>query len=100
MVSSPHTLKYLHELGFKTFDKWWDESYDLEEDNEKRLEKICELILKISKFSIKKCKLIYDDMIPILKYNQNNLIYLNKNQIDNTFYIHQTHYFNNKKKLI
>ena len=28
VLGNPHTLKYLKNLGFKTFDKWWDESYD------------------------------------------------------------------------
>ena len=27
---NPHYLKKLKELGFKTFDSWWDESYDSE----------------------------------------------------------------------
>ena len=45
VLGNPGTLKYLKKLGFKTFDKWWDESYDDEQDLDKRTDKIV-LILK------------------------------------------------------
>ena len=34
------TLEVMKQYGFKTFDKWWDESYDDEPDDWKRLEMI------------------------------------------------------------
>jgi hypothetical protein len=43
-VSSPHTLQYLKDLGFKTFHHFWDESYDEIENHTDRFIKICELI--------------------------------------------------------
>ena len=45
VLGNPGTLKHLKKLGFKTFDRWWDESYDDEQDLEKRIDKIV-LILK------------------------------------------------------
>ena len=45
VLGNPGTLKYLKKLGFQTFDRWWDESYDDEEDLERRIDKIV-LILK------------------------------------------------------
>ena len=35
MVSKKGTLKYLRDIGFKTFGDFWDESYDDEEDDNK-----------------------------------------------------------------
>jgi len=73
VVASPKYLNYLKKLGFKTFDKWWDESYDNIIDENKRKQKIKENILEISKWDIKKCEKIYTEMIPILKHNQDVL---------------------------
>ena len=70
MVSTPYFLRHLKELGFKTFDKWWDESYDEIEHEAKRLNKIKELILDINSWSDMKCERVYQEMIPILKHNQ------------------------------
>jgi hypothetical protein len=63
-------LKKLKELGFKTFDKWWDESYDDEENETKRLNKIFNIILDIHTWPIEKCEKVFKEMIPILRYNQ------------------------------
>ena len=73
VISSPKYLSYLKKIGFKTFDKWWDESYDNIHDNRDREIKIKQLITEISKWSIEKCEEVYQQMIPILKHNQNNL---------------------------
>jgi len=52
IVGPKHTLKYLKELGFKTFDHLWDESYD-DADQEKRLYKaINSLYNTISNYSL------------------------------------------------
>ena len=44
MVGNPQSLKVLKKQGFKTFDKWWDESYDDEFDFHKRMDKIVEVM--------------------------------------------------------
>ena len=36
-MSTPHTLKKLRELGFKTFGSFIDETYDEVDDNKKEL---------------------------------------------------------------
>jgi hypothetical protein len=74
LVSSPGTLTYLKKHGFKTFDEFWDESYDLEENHEQRLIKILKLIDYIDGFSIEETRSIYDKMLPILEYNFNLLL--------------------------
>jgi len=69
LVAPPHTLEYLKQCGVKTFDQWWDESYDQEENHEKRLIKILELIDYIDTKSIDELRNMYKEMLPILKHN-------------------------------
>ena len=80
LVSGPHYLKKLKELGFKTFDSWWDESYDSEVHYAKRLEKIKEVINFIGNLSLTECEKLYEEMIPTLIYNQNHV-----KTLDNTY---------------
>ena len=69
-VSTPYFLKQLREWGFETFGDFWDESYDNELDDGKRLEKIFEQIQYISSLSLEEAEDIYYRMIPILQHNQ------------------------------
>ena len=71
IVAGPFYLRTLKELGFKTFDKWWDESYDLETDYNSRMSLIKNQIQKISKLSLEECQSLYKEMIPVLKHNYN-----------------------------
>lgn len=64
-------LSKLKEMGFKTFSNWWDESYDNEEDDIKRLNKIIETVKYINSFSNQKIFDIYKEIIPILEHNYN-----------------------------
>jgi hypothetical protein len=50
VIGNKGTLKKLHELGFMTFDRWFDESYDMENDDFSRLRMIQ---IEIDKFSLK-----------------------------------------------
>jgi len=70
LVSGPNYLKTLHNYGFKTFNKWWDESYDLESDYKKRIKLIKKNIDYISSLSIQELENIYIEMIPTLLHNQ------------------------------
>lgn len=69
LVAPPRSLEYLKSYGIETFGEYWDESYDQEENHEKRLIKIFQLINEISKKSIDELKLIYDDLRPKLDKN-------------------------------
>lgn len=71
LVAPPNSLKYLKTFGFKTFDRWWDESYDQEENHEKRMIKILELIDFIDNKSIDELSVIYQDMKEVLDHNHN-----------------------------
>jgi hypothetical protein len=69
LVGPPYTIKYLNELGFKTFNHWWDESYDCEENHEQRLIKIFKVIDYIDSKSIDELESMYESMKPILDHN-------------------------------
>lgn len=71
LVAPPKSLEYLKKLGFKTFDKWWDESYDQELDHQKRILKVLDIIDYINSFSINELNNLYKDMEEILRYNKN-----------------------------
>jgi len=70
LVSTPNSLKKLREFGFKTFSDWWDESYDDEVDDYKRMKKIQDTIKYINSMSNDELHSIYQEMIPILQENQ------------------------------
>lgn len=71
VVGNPETLKQLKKLGFKTFDKWWDESYDLEKDFKKR----CNMIIKEVDLL---CQKSQNEMHELLKDMEDTLIYNKK----------------------
>ena len=73
LASAPHSLSYFKKLGFRTFDQWWDESYDQEEDHEKRILKIFEVIDFIDSHDLSKLKKIYDDMRDVFDHNRKTL---------------------------
>ena len=66
LVAPYGTLQYLKEFGFRTWDQWWDESYDLEPDPAKRLLKIFDIIDYIDSKSIEELRELYQQMRPIL----------------------------------
>ena len=74
VLGSPYTLKHMRSIGFKTFGDFWDESYDEEENNDKRFEKVFNLLIKFDKMPIEELHKLYIDMIPILKYNYDLIV--------------------------
>jgi len=73
VISTFNYLKKLKELGFKTFDSIWDESYDNEKDNVNRILKIFDLIDEISTWDIAECNKTYKSVLDICIYNRNHL---------------------------
>jgi len=51
LLSSPFSLKNLQNKGFKTFNKWWNESYDNEIDVNKRIDKVFDVFEYINSLS-------------------------------------------------
>ena len=69
---NPGTLKALKSMGYRTFNKYWDESYDDIEDETLRVQAVADIIYKLSKKSTKELKDLRKDMQDILTYNRAN----------------------------
>jgi hypothetical protein len=74
LVGPPHSLAYMRELGYRTFDQWFDESYDRIEDHEERFFKIIELINTIYDKPIHELQQMYVEMTEVLEHNRNHLL--------------------------
>ena len=61
------SLERMRERGFKTFDKWWDESYDEIKDGWERFDAILKLVDKLSRKSNKELLEMYVDMKDLLQ---------------------------------
>lgn len=66
-------LRNLKKLGYKTFDRWWSEEYDMYGE-QLRIYKIQEVIKQISSWSIEKIQTINEEMQPTLKHNRDILL--------------------------
>ena len=72
LASACKSLKYMRDrFGYKTFHPYIDESYDLEEDDFKRLEMVKFEIEKFSKKSKEEKDQFLNDVKDICVYNQN-----------------------------
>lgn len=78
----PGVLAKLKELGFKTFDKWWDESYDTIEDNDNRFEMVYNQVKKIQSLSHEELIKMIEEMKDVLLHN--NQLFLEYGQNGNT----------------
>jgi hypothetical protein len=77
---SKETLKYLQDQGFETFGHQIDESYDIIDDDNLRLEKVVSEIERLTKqFNDK--KYIFEDMLTKQKLAHNHQRFFNKELI-------------------
>lgn len=81
IVGTPGALEYIKKLGFKTFEDYWPEDYDREPNHEHRLLKIFKLIDYLDSRSLDELEKLYLSMQPILDFNYNRLLELNKNNL-------------------
>jgi hypothetical protein len=72
IVSSPNALATLQQHGFKTFDSYWDESYDQTVDLEDRVDKIINIIKFITSLSIAELTDLYKKMENIIEHNHSH----------------------------
>ena len=70
IAGSYGTLEYLKSLGFKTFDKWIDESYDTEPDFKRRMRKLISIIVKLNQLPISELRKIRKEMLEVVQHNQ------------------------------
>jgi len=78
LVAPPYSLEYVKKLGFKTFDKWWDESYDSTENHSVRMQKIFGLIDFLDSKNLNELKEMYMEMTDILEHNKSVLSLLHQ----------------------
>jgi len=79
VVGRPYMLKYLKELGFKTFDWLIDETYDTIEDNEERMKRIIFEIEKINKLDLTILTDIIQQNYNTLEHNRNVILNIGNN---------------------
>ena len=63
------SLEYLKEMGFKTFNKFWDESYDDEISDHARIVKIIDIVKEITSHTKTELLDLFQDMLPVLEHN-------------------------------
>ena len=82
MFGSPYMIKnFVQVQGFKSFSPWIDESYDLEENHEKRLFMIIEEMKRLCGMSIEEMDEWYFQLESILHHNYEVLF--NTDLLDN-----------------
>lgn len=69
LVAAPGNLSYLKSYGFRTFDRWIDESYDQEQDHYVRIEKITFELAKLCAMSPAVLRQMHLEMQEVLEYN-------------------------------
>jgi len=74
LASTPYSLKALKENGYKTFERWWDESYDQIEDDNQRLQQVLETASNLINLSDSDWVDMLTEMLPVLKHNRALLI--------------------------
>lgn len=74
MLGPPGNLKKLKAYGFKTFDHWWDESYDLVTDPCQRILLILDIVKNLASKSNLELMSLASDMEDVLQYNFDYLI--------------------------
>ena len=71
LLGCANNLRYLRSYGFKTFDAWWDESYDSIEDPIQRLQAVVKIIDDICAMSNEDLTSMLRAMQHVLDYNYN-----------------------------
>ena len=84
--STPYFLEDVHQLGFETFSPYINESYDLETDNQKRLNMIVDEIKRITNLSADEYSTLVENCHSIAVRNQQKLLSKKDNsQFNNKF---------------
>lgn len=81
ILGNKGSVGYLKSIGFKTFDKWINESYDDESDYHSRMELMINELIRLNKLPPADLVQIRKEMQEVLDYNKNHL----KEQIYNRY---------------
>ena len=77
LLGNTGSLAYLRKFGFKTFNDFWDESYDLDSTFKDRILKVSKIIEDICVKDLHTLRSMLDDMRPILEHNKKLLVETN-----------------------
>jgi hypothetical protein len=69
LVGAQGNLAYLKSYGFKTFDRWIDESYDNIKDPDDRIDKITNELQRLSSLSLTELRVMEKEMREVLEHN-------------------------------
>lgn len=69
-LSAPGTLQTLKHYGFKTFNSAWDESYDNEQDHNKRMAMVIEQVELLNNMSQDEFTRVYEKCLAICEHNR------------------------------
>lgn len=83
LLGAARSLQHVKNMGFKTFDEFWDETYDLELDNKQRFNKIMLVIESIAKWTEEQRIEFTVKVKDIVDYNVNHLNTMEDIEIDN-----------------
>jgi hypothetical protein len=72
LVAPANSLEYMRSYGFKTFSPVLDESYDLELDPYKRIEKVTQLLKELNTLTVNERRQIHKHLLPRVEYNYNH----------------------------
>ena len=72
LIAGAGSLEYLRSYGFKTFNEFWDEDYDHEEDDLTRFKKIAEILAGLNNLGIRQKQQMYTHMRFVLEHNYNH----------------------------
>jgi hypothetical protein len=72
MVAPAGSLAYLREYGFRTFDSIFDESYDEETDDIRRIERVTQLLKDLDGLGQRERQQIHRACVPIVEHNFNH----------------------------
>jgi hypothetical protein len=69
LVAPANSLEYMREYGFQTFAGIFDESYDLETDDIRRIEKVTDLLKHLNNLSVAERHRIHQACLPVVEHN-------------------------------
>jgi hypothetical protein len=85
LMGRPNSLKYLKDIGFKTFHPFINETYDEIENNNDRFNTILNEIKRLNELSNEDLHLLVQNLNNILQFNQNHLIQFGEDMFKSKF---------------
>jgi hypothetical protein len=81
ILAVPGTLAWLRDQGFRTFDQWWDEGYDILPRAADRVEAVVQQLVSLSKLNPAQLTQIRLEMAPVLQHNLANIGHLRQREL-------------------